>query len=218
MALAKSPTDNSPAIIHGVFSHTSATKAYDKMLKDRFIPERIKGERHVQVLRNCPSPEDPTKLRDVTIEVILVDETSSVDDVSSLRGQTDVDEDVILSLNFFGNDDLRDDVDATIVMGNFCKEDGHLAPKLLCHRFSSMIANSLSLDKKNHMTKDIYRTLRGIAGKRGYEMWRFGGSSGIVDHETDRNLLRILCEHEGSLPRTVPGYVLIRDVDKYHVI
>ena len=86
MALAQSPTDNSPAIIHGVFSHTSATKAYDKMLKDGIIPDRIKGERHVQVLPNCPSPEDPNKLRDVTIEVIFVDETTSVDDVSSLRG------------------------------------------------------------------------------------------------------------------------------------
>ena len=133
MALAQSPTDNTPAIIHGVFSHTSATKAYDKMIKNGISPERIKGERHVQVLPNCPSPEDPNKLRDVTIEVIFVDETSSVDDVSSLRGQTDIDEDVILSLNSFGNDDLRDDVDATIVMGNSCKEDDHLAPKLLCH-------------------------------------------------------------------------------------
>ena len=118
------------------------------MIKNGIIPERIKGERHIQVLPTCPSPEDPNTLRDVTIEVIFVDETSSVDDVSSLRGQTDIDEDVILSLNYFGNDDLRDDVDTTIVMGNLCKEEGHLPPKLLCHRFSSMIANSLFLDKK----------------------------------------------------------------------
>ena len=82
-----------------------------------------------------------------------------------LRCQTYLDEDVILSQFFFGNDDLRDDVDATVNMGNLCKEEGHLPPTLLCHQFSSMIANSLPLGVKNQMVKDIYNTLRGIAGK-----------------------------------------------------
>ena len=123
-----------------------------------------------------------------------------------------------MSSTFFGNDDLREDVDATVILGNLCKEEGNLPPKLLCLRFSSMIVNSLPLDVKNKMAEDIYYTLRGIVGKRGYEMRRTCGSSGFVTHESDRNLLRICCEHEGSLPRTVPGCVFIRDFDRYHVI
>ena len=67
---------------------------------------------------------------------------------------------------FSGNYDLRDDVDTTVVMGNLCKEEGHLSPKLLCHRFSSMVANSLPLDVKNQMAEDTYKTLCGIAGKQ----------------------------------------------------
>ena len=155
MALAQSPADNTPLIIHGVFSHTSAEKAYDKMIKAGRIPERIQEVRHIQVIPTCPTPKDPNKLRDLTIELIYFDETSAVDEVSNLRCGTNLDEEDIMSSNSFGSDKLRDDVDATVVMGNPCKEKGNLPQKLLCHRFSSMISNYLPLEVKNKIAEDI---------------------------------------------------------------
>ena len=46
-------------------------------------------------------------------------------------------------------------------------------------------------------------------------MYIFGGSLGKVSYETDLDILRVLKDHEGSLPRHVRANIIMRDVDRY---
>ena len=68
------------------------------------------------------------------------------------------------------------------------------------------------------MALNIYNALRPLSGKRGYEMRRFGGSSGPTCHESDRNLLRVLSENKGALPRKTWATVILRGPDRYYDI
>ena len=49
-------------------------------------------------------------------------------------------------------------------------------------------------------------------------MRRFGGSSGNTCPETDMNLLQVLSENEGTLPRKTWATSIIRGTDRYFVI
>ena len=65
----------------------------------------------------------------------------------------------------FGNNDISDDVDATILMGEFTLEDVQLPPKMLVCRLNSMLSsNKYTASKKEDMAKNIYKSLRSIAG------------------------------------------------------
>ena len=65
------------------------------------------------------------------------------------------------------------------------------------------------------MAKCIYTSLRPLCGKQGWEMYRFGGSSGSVSFWSDIDLLHAVKVNEGSLPRKVWATVIMRDKDKY---
>ena len=82
------------------------------------------------------------------------------------------------------------------------------------HAISNVILNR---NQKAESAEDIYNALRPYCGKRGYEMRRTCGSSGNVTSSTDVDLLSTLHEHEGSLPRSVHGVIIIRGQDRYHL-
>ena len=116
----------------------------------------------------------------------------------------------------FGNDDISDDVDATILLGEFSLEDGLLPPKMLSCRMSSMLSNNkYTASEKEDMAQNIYKSLRSIAGKHGYKLYRLCGSSGPVSAVSDINLLHVLRDHEATLPCKVWASIIMKDKDKY---
>jgi hypothetical protein len=90
-------------------------------------------------------------------------------------------------------------------------EDDAKAPKLLLLRPSGMLCNELfTKSQRDTLAHDIYKNLRSLAGRRGFEVRRTCGSSGRVCYETDKDLLRFLSYHEGILPRYAHGCLIIR--------
>ena len=71
--------------------------------------------------------------------------------------------------------------------------------------------------KKNETTKSIYTSLRYLAGKRGYEMYRFCGLSGQVSALSDIDIFHVLRDQEGSLPSKVWANITMHDIDRYYV-
>lgn len=107
----------------------------------------------------------------------------------------------------------------TIILGNFTKEDLALAPKLLLLRPTGMLCNIskyCSKADRDNYAEEIYNILRCYAGCRGFEVRRTCGSSGLVNHKSDKDLLKFLSYHEGILPRKAHGCLIVRGVDKYH--
>ena len=124
-----------------------------------------------------------------------------------------------MNLQYFGNDDVLEDIDATIILGDFHLEANEMPPKLLLLRLSGMLCNQrYSRQDKDEIANSIYSAIRPITGKRGYEMRRFGGSSGSPTHESDLNLLRVLAENKGVLPRKAWATVILRGRDRYYDI
>ena len=116
----------------------------------------------------------------------------------------------------FGNDDTNREVDAVIMLGEFTWENGDLSPKTLVCRLTNMLSNAkYNMEEKDVMAKIICRSLRYLDGQQGYEMYRFGGSLDKVSYETDPDILQVLKDHEGSLPRHVRTHIIMRDVDRY---
>jgi hypothetical protein len=67
-------------------------------------------------------------------------------------------------------------------------EESINTPKLLLLRPSGMLCNVLlTKSEKDNFAQEIYKQLRSYAGKRGFEVRRTCGSSGIVNEETDKN-------------------------------
>ena len=77
-----------------------------------------------------------------------------------MKGEPEFDIDYIYNQKMFGNDDIRHDVDATIILGNFSMEKLSLPPKILLSRLNRMFANDkYSLKEKNAMGQSIYEML-----------------------------------------------------------
>ena len=189
--------------------------AFKKSLLNGNVPPLLGGFREQIVIPNVPSPEDPSKLRDVAIEVITVDQVFTAEEVDNMAPNIHNDIEYILRQKLFGNEDIRTNVDANIILGIMSKEEADIAPKLLLFWSSSMLANLIqNQESKNETATNIYSTLRLCAGKRGFEIRRFGGSSGKITPQSDMNLLAVMKEHEGSLPRQLSGSVIIHDEDK----
>ena len=82
-----------------------------------------------------------------------------------------------------------------------------------------MLANEeRDLTKKQKMAEDIYSAVRSLSGKGGYELRWFGGSSGLTDNVTDKNMLHALAVSTGILPRKSWGMLLIRSTTKYYLV
>ena len=56
------------------------------------------------------------------------------------------------------------------------------------------------MEEKNAMARDIYKLLRPVAGKRGYELRQLCGSSGGLTAASNKYLMRVMSVHEGDLP------------------
>ena len=98
--------------------------------------------------------------------------------------------------------DIDFNADATILLGDFRLEKEKLPEKMLLLRLSGMLSNaSYTRQEKEDMALNIYNALRPLTGKRGLEMRRFGGSFGPTCPKSDLNLLRVLSENIGALPR-----------------
>ena len=109
-------------------------------------------------------------------------------------------------------------IDATILLGEFSLENVQLPPKMLLCRLSSMLSNNkYTASKKDDMAKNIYKSLRSIAGKRGYELYRLFGSSGSVSSVSDIDLLHVLRDHEATFPHKVWASIIMKDKDKYWI-
>ena len=90
------------------------------------------------------------------------------------------------------------------------------APKLLLLRPSGMLCNELfTKSQRDTFAHDIYKNVRCLAGRRGFEVRRTCGSSGKVSHKTDKDLLRFLSYHEGIIPRYAHGCLIIRTEFSY---
>ena len=219
MALAESVGDGSPAVMHGVYSLLSSQLAFDHMNKLSLSPLRIQGNRQTIVLPNVPSPEDLSKGQERIVEVIIVRQKRSVKDCAILKRENEFTPQYILSQQMFGNDDICKKVVATIILGDFCLEEDNHPPKLLLLRLSSMFSNlKYTPVEKTAMSCAIHDSIRSLSGKMGYEMRRFGGSSGMVTYQSDADLLRVLADHRGACPRKTWGSVILRGTDRYFVV
>ena len=160
LALALSKVDGTPHVRHGVFNKKSADDAHAHATKQNIVPSRIVGVRETIVLKDVPSPQDKKITRNMTVEVITVDQIYSTQESSHLKGDVQFDPEYIVHQKMFGNEDMNPNVDATIILGNFIKEDGDLPPKLLLLRFNSMLSNTSAglQDKNSTAEKNIQHT------------------------------------------------------------
>ena len=220
MALAKSKDvdDNTPAILHSVVNKVSSDRSYKygKENNKERAPFQYSDRKLVTV--TVPSPEDATKSREVVVDVMWVDQKHSIEDTNNLfeKGTNTYDPDYLYSLNTFGNDDIKDGVDYTMILGKFTLESGELPDKLLLMRPTSMMTNVLlTVDEINDTSEKVYDILRSHAG---YETNRFGGSSENVSSTTDQDFLAVMSERRGLSPRHMYANIIIRCKRWYWIV
>ena len=220
MCLAASAIDGTPGVMHGVLSHSSAQSAFDYITCRDIKPKVIEDMGEVIDL-DVSSPECEANIVSRRVHVIVL--TQQVSDAEIKRrnycGQNNFSVDFVTELLLFGGDYMREDVAATIVLGDFGLEGKSLPPKCLFVAWHGMLANEeRNLVKKQLMAEELYSAVRSLAGKGGYELRRFGGSSGLTDNVTDKNMLHALAVSTGILPRKSWGMLLIRSTTKYYLV
>ena len=167
------------------------------------------------------SPECDANIVSRRVHVIVLTQHMSDAEIKrrKYRGQNNFPVDFVTDLQVFGGDYMREDVAATIVLGDFGLEGKSLPPKCLFVAWHGMLANEeRDLTKKQKMAEDIYSAVRSLSGKGGYELRRFGGSSGLTDNVTDKNMLHALAVSTGILPRKSWGILLVRSTTKYYLV
>ena len=123
------------------------------------------------------------------------------------------------SLNAFGNADIADGVDYTLILGRHTKEDNDELPeKLLLFRPTSMMTNNiLSVNDIDKTAERVYDILRSYVGV-GYEVHRFGGSSEFVTSSSDQDFLAVMQERKGLSPRHMYANIIIRCERWYWIV
>ena len=216
MALAKSLVDNTPSASHCVTSKMSADKAFALNNNRKTLKDCMSEKINLRV----PSPEDESRYRDLVVNVIWIDQTLTYEQSKKqfVKGKNDFTPDYLHNIRLFSNDDVDEDVDYTVLLGTFSKENNSLPAKLLLIRPSNMMTNIIyTREDRDELAKSIYTSLRAYVGKRGYEMRRVCGSSGLVSSTSDKDLLAVLREHKGLLPRKVGGVAIFRRSDRYQI-
>ncbi len=219
MALAISKSDDTPSVGHCVLSESCAESAFNFM-KDNTIP-RIKLTGSSRIIKiDLPSPEDPSKHREVRVNIIIVKQSLTVKQCLVFeKGANTYSNDYLSKLSMFSQDDIGTDIDYTVILGEFDMEKEVMPQKLLLIRPTSMLSNiKYSSDEKADLSEKIYKTLRAYSGKRGYEMRRVCGSSGKVTSASDKDILSVLHEHEGAIPRKVYAVIILRGEDRYYLV
>ena len=219
MALALSEADGTPSVGHCVLSESCSDSIFRYMSDNRISPRKIEGtSRRVHIM--LPSPEDPSKYRSVWVHIYIVKQVLTANQcLDFAKGSNSHSNKYLSELNMFSQNDIRKDVDYTIILGDFTKETRHLPYKLLLIRPTSMLCNhKFSHSEKSILAEHIYHTLRSYCGKRGYEMRRVCGSSGLVTAASDRDIISVLHENEGALPRKVYAVIILRGSDRYYLV
>ena len=212
-ALARSQVDGTPGVPHCVLSHDCAKLLHSSNL---CLP-RISGSREVLMLV-ISAPEDNHQKRNITVEVIEVDQTIATSDIMHMKGENSPDMNFMKSMSFFSSEDMSPDVDVTIILGRFTI-DSNKHPKMLLLRFSGMLANvCYSVQRRNKIAYLLYHQLRPIAGRQGYEVVRRGGSSGKTSIQSDQDLLDCIHDVPGLCPRRLRGVVILRGPLTYYLI
>ena len=212
-ALAISQVDGTPGVPHCVLSNDCAEFLHSSNL---CLP-RITGSREVFKLV-ISAPEDINQKREIMVETIEVDETIATSDIMKIKGENCLDVNFVKSLSFFSSEDMRADVDVTIILGRFTV-DRNIHPKMLLLRFSGMLANvNHSIQTRNEIANQLYHQLRPIAGRQGYEVVRRGGSSGKTSIQSDQDLLDCIHDVPGLCPRRLRGVLILRGPLTYYLI
>lgn len=224
--------DNTPAVSHAVLSRKSACRLNEYMKTNEHELKRIimnteSVKRETIVVENVEPPEGDGRRRSFTVEVIEMKQFLSLSALSKQykNGFNDFSANDFCAYHIFGNNDIKDNVDATMIIGDFCLEDDStiVGKKLLLFRFSGMASNAMNWGGSDEHGKlgtarTLYNFILPMCGKRGFELNRFGGSSGITDHAADKDLLFVLHKHEATLPRKVYGTFILRDRLKYYFV
>ena len=212
-ALARSQVDGTLGVPHCVLSNDCAIQLHSSNL----CLQRISGsrERFNLVIR---APEDISERREITVEVIEVDQKIATSEAMKMKGVNSFGENFIKQMSFFSSEDMRSDVDVTIILGRF-SIDSNIHPKMLLLRFSGMLANvNYSVQRRSEIAKELYHQLRPIAGRQGYEVARRGGSSGKTCLQSDQDLLDCIHDVPGLCPRRLRGVVILRGPLSYYLI
>ena len=212
-ALARSTVDGTLGVPHGVLSNDCAELLHSPNL---CLP-RVTGSREVLkfVIR---APEDIKQKRDINVEVIEIEQTIATSVVMNMKGENCLDVEFMKSMSFFSSEDLRQDVDVTIILGRFTINSS-VHSKMLLLRYSGMQANvHYSVQRRNQIAKELYHCLRPIVGQQGYEMGRRGGSSGKISNQSDQDLLDCIPDVPGLCPRRLCGVLILRGELSYYLI
>jgi hypothetical protein len=157
LSLARSSVDGTPDVMHCVLDDSNA-KLHHATMKDSSL-SRISGSREIIKLAIL-APEDISKKRMMTVEVIQLPQVLPIVMVATMKGMTTLSISSIMTMSFFGSEDMRNDVDVTMISGNFTI-DQNKHPKLLLLRFSDMLANHyFSIEARHTMARDLYHQLR----------------------------------------------------------
>jgi hypothetical protein len=113
---------------------------------------------------------------------------------------------------------MRNNVDVTIILGNFTI-DVNKHPKLLLLCFSDLLANyNFSIKARHKMARDLYHQLRPLCGRQGYKMTRRGGFSGIVSPKSDSDLLDCCHNVLQLFSRKLRGVLIMKGFLEYHMV
>ncbi len=156
-SLAQSSVNGTPDVMH-CFLDDSNLKLLHAPMKDSSL-SCISGSREIIKLVIL-APEDISKKRMMTVEVIQLPQVLPIAMVATMKGMTTPSISSIMTMSFFGSEDMRNDVDVTIILGNFTiNQNEH--PKLLLLCFSDMLANHhFSIKARHTMARDTYHQLR----------------------------------------------------------
>lgn len=106
MALAESPLDNTKAVIHGVISSKNSKQVIQLLEDSPRTVDRISGSKE-RIVMTVEAPEDSSKNKIVTIDVITIDQVKSHQDVAHMKGMTEYDPSYICRMKFFGHQDIE---------------------------------------------------------------------------------------------------------------
>jgi hypothetical protein len=135
-----------------------------------------------------------------------------------MKGENCFDVEFMKSMSFFSSEDMRKDIDVTIILGRFTI-DSSVHSKMLLLRFHGMQANvHYSDQRRNQIAKELYHCLRPIAGRQGYEIGRRGGSSGKISNQSDQDLLDCIHDVPGLCPRQLRGVLILHGELCYYLI
>ena len=203
------PLNQSPPVYHQGVDMILANAIMQKIgtgsLKK--IPAK-NWEYPVDIANNAP--EDNSKSRIWTVQFVNVYQMIDTTEAKESRGTLLADPNLLEFFHEFGQSDLRDDVDVTILIGNF-RQSESIHPKMLCMKFGKMIKGSLS-DKDAHA---MYACFQHVSGRAGFEIRRKDGSSGFTSPQSDVNLMAVLHHLHSAIPRKIWGTFILRTKLEY---